>query len=283
MLGKVTATTVANQTVQGSNGVRYAYRRFGNSGGGVPVVLLQHFRGNLDNWDPALLDALAGEREVIAFNNVGVASTDGKTPNSVTQMARDAIIFLEALKLEEVDLLGFSLGGFVAQEIALLRPSLVRKLILAGTGPQGGPVMHGWRKDIAENARVDQAGAEQLLYIMFRHTPSSQAKGVEYLGRFMARKDRDAPSNVATRNAQYDAVVEWGVPDHNKLQRLAAIQQPTFVANGDDDLMCPPRLTHLMGGLIPNAEVKIYPDAGHGFLWQHHTEFGADVKAFLSA
>lgn len=283
MLGKVTATTVANQTVQGSNGVRYAYRRFGNSGGGVPVVLLQHFRGNLDNWDPALLDALAGEREVIAFNNVGVASTDGTTPNSVTQMARDAIIFLEALKLEEVDLLGFSLGGFVAQEIALLRPSLVRKLILAGTGPQGGPVMHGWRKDIADNARVDQAGAEQLLYIMFRHTPSSQAKGVEYLGRFMARKDRDAPSNVATRNAQYDAVVEWGVPDHNKLQRLAAIQQPTFVANGDDDLMCPPRLTHLMGGLIPNAEVKIYPDAGHGFLWQHHTEFGADVNAFLSA
>jgi pimeloyl-ACP methyl ester carboxylesterase len=283
MLGKVTATTVANQTVQGSNGVRYAYRRFGNSGGGVPVVLLQHFRGNLDNWDPALLDALAGEREVIAFNNVGVASTDGTTPNSVTQMARDAIIFLEALKLEEVDLLGFSLGGFVAQEIALLRPSLVRKLILAGTGPQGGPVMHGWRKDIADNARVDQAGAEQLLYIMFRHTPSSQAKGVEYLGRFMARKDRDAPSNVATRNAQYDAVVEWGVPDHNKLQRLAAIQQPTFVGNGDDDLMCPPRLTHLMGGLIPNAEVKIYPDAGHGFLWQHHTEFGADVNAFLSA
>lgn len=283
MLGKVTATTVANQTVQGSNGVRYAYRRFGNSGGGVPVVLLQHFRGNLDNWDPALLDALAGEREVIAFNNVGVASTDGTTPNSVTQMARDAIIFLEALKLEEVDLLGFSLGGFVAQEIALLRPSLVRKLILAGTGPQGGPVMHGWRKDIADNARVDQAGAEQLLYIMFRHTPSSQAKGVEYLGGFMARKDRDAPSNVATRNAQYDAVVEWGVPDHNKLQRLAAIQQPTFVANGDDDLMCPPRLTHLMGGLIPNAEVKIYPDAGHGFLWQHHAEFGADVNAFLSA
>jgi len=283
MLGKVTATTVANQTVQGSNGVRYAYRRFGNSGGGVPVVLLQHFRGNLDNWDPALLDALAGERELIAFNNVGVASTDGTTPNSVTQMARDAIIFLEALKLEEVDLLGFSLGGFVAQEIALLRPSLVRKLILAGTGPQGGPVMHGWRKDIADNARVDQAGAEQLLYIMFRHTASSQAKGVEYLGRFMARKDRDAPSNVATRNAQYDAVVEWGVPDHNKLQRLAAIQQPTFVANGDDDLMCPPRLTHLMGGLIPNAEVKIYPDAGHGFLWQHHKEFGTDVNTFLSA
>ena len=282
MLGKVTATTVANQTVRGSNDVHYAYRRFGNPGG-VPVVLLQHFRGNMDNWDPALLDALASEREVVVFNNVGVASTDGKTPSTVTQMARDAIVFVEALKLEQVDLLGFSLGGLVAQEIALLRPNLVRKLILAGTGPQGGPVMHGWRKDIADKARADQIDAKNLLYIMFKHTPTSEAKGMEFLGRFMERKDRDAPSDLATRDAQYDAVVEWGVPDHSKLQRLAAIHQPTLVANGDDDLMYPPQLTHLMGGLIPNAEVKIYPDAGHGFLWQHHKEFAADVNAFLSA
>jgi pimeloyl-ACP methyl ester carboxylesterase len=231
MLGNASATTATNQRVQGSNGVRYAYRRFGKSGG-VPVVLLQHFRGNLDNWDPALLDALASEREVIAFNNVGVASTDGATPSNVTQMARDAIIFLEGLKLEQVDLLGFSLGGFVAQKIALLRPNLVRKLVLAGTGPQGGPVMHGWRKDIADNARIEQIAPENLLYIMFKHTPSSQAKGMEYLGRFMERKDRDAPSSLATRDAQYDAVVEWGVPDYGKLQRLAAIQQPTLVASG---------------------------------------------------
>jgi pimeloyl-ACP methyl ester carboxylesterase len=281
MLGKVTATTVTTETIEGVNGVRYSYRRFGKSGG-VPLVLLQHFRGNLDNWDPALLDTLATEREVITVNNTGVASTGGTTPNTVAQMARDAITFIEALKLPEIDLLGFSLGGFVAQEIALLRPSLVRRLILAGTGPQGGPVMHGWRKDIADAARTDQIGAEPLLYIMFKQTPTSQAKGVEYLGRFMERKDRDASSALATRDAQYDAVVEWGIPDHGKLQRLAAISQPTFVANGDDDQMCPPRLTHLMGGLIPNAQVKIYPDAGHGFLWQHHKEFGADVNAFLS-
>ena len=201
MLGKVTATTVANQTVQGSNGVRYAYRRFGNSGG-VPLVLLQHFRGNLDNWDPALLDALASEREVIAVNNVGVASTDGQTPNTVTQMARDAIVFIDALKLAQVDLLGFSLGGFVAQEIALLRPHLVRKLILAGTGPRGGPVMHGWRKDIADNARVDQAGAAQLLYIMFKHTPSSQAKAWNISAASWSAKTatRQAPLQLVTRN-----------------------------------------------------------------------------------
>jgi pimeloyl-ACP methyl ester carboxylesterase len=281
MLGKVTATTVATQTIGGSNGVCYAYRRFGKSGG-VPLVLLQHFRGNLDSWDPALLDALAAEREVISFDNAGVGSTSGTAPTMVTQMARDAVIFIEALKLSEIDLLGFSLGGFIAQEIALLRPYLVRRLILAGTGPQGGPLMHGWRKDIADAVRADEVGAEQLLYIMFKQTRSSQAKGVEYLGRFMERKDRDAASTLLTRDAQYDAVVDWGVPDHNKLARLAAILQPTLVANGDDDLMCPPRLTHLMGGLIPNAQVKIYADAGHGFLWQHHKDFGADVNAFLS-
>ena len=282
MLGKVTATTVANQTVRGSNDVHYAYRRFGNPGG-IPVVLLQHFRGNMDNWDPALLDALASEREVIVFNNVGVASTDGRAPNTVTQMARDAIVFLEALELEQVDLLGFSLGGFVAQEIALLRPNLARKLILAGTGPQGGPVMHGWRKDIADNAHADQTDAETCSTSCSSIPPPAKPRAWSFWAASWQRKDRDAPSDLATRDAQYDAVVEWGVPDHNKLQRLAAIQQPTLVANGDGDLMCPPRLTHLMGGLIPHAQVKIYPDAGHGFLWQHHKEFAADVNAFLSA
>jgi pimeloyl-ACP methyl ester carboxylesterase len=278
---KTTYVNAPNQFVEAANGVKYAYRRYGKSGG-VPLVLLQHFRGNLDNWDPALMDTLAAEREVIAFDNTGVALSSGVTPNSVTQMARDAIIFIESLKLDRVDVLGFSLGGFVAQEVALLRPYLVRKLILAGTGPQGGPQMHGWRQDIADAARKPAPGAEEMLYIFFKHTETSQAKGGEFLGRFMQRQaDRDAASSMATVNAHYDAVVEWGIPDHNKLQRLAAIKQPTFVANGDDDLMIPPHLTHLLGALIPSAEVKIYPDAGHGFLFQHAAEFGGDVNRFL--
>ncbi|MBY0561896.1 alpha/beta hydrolase [Hyphomicrobium sp.] len=281
MLGKVTATTVATQTIEGANGVRYAYRRFGN-GGDVPLVLFQHFTGTLDFWDPALLDALAAEREVIIFNNTGVGSTSGTTPSTVQQMARDALTFIDALKLRKIDVLGFSLGGFIAQDIALARPRLVRRLVLAGTAPQGGPGLHGWRQDIYDATHTDNPGAGTLLYIMFKQTPTSQAKGNEYLGRFMERKDRDAPGTLATRDAQYDAVVEWGIPDHNKLERLAAITQPTFVANGDADYMCPTRLTHLMGGLIPNARVKIYPDAGHGFLWQHHGEFAADVNAFLA-
>jgi pimeloyl-ACP methyl ester carboxylesterase len=277
------AVAAPNQFVEAANGIRYAYRRFGKKGG-VPLVLMQHFRGNLDNWDSVLLDTLAAEREVIPFDNAGVSSTNGVTPSTVKQMARDAVAFVEALKLEQIDVLGFSLGGFVAQEIALLKPDLVRKVVLAGTGPQGGPQMHGWRKDIADAARKPDVGGPELLYIMFKHTPTSQAKGPEYLGRFMERQvDRDAPSTLATRDAQYDAVVDWGIPDHSKLQRLTAIQQPTFVANGDDDLMLPPRLSYLMAGLIPNAQIKIYPDASHGFLWQHNKEFGSDVNAFLSA
>src|SRR4029078_8661954 len=256
----ITAVNAATQTVEARNGVRYAYRRFGDAGD-VPLVLMQHFRGNLDHWDTELLDTLAAEREVIAFNNTGVASTNGEKPRSVQQMGRDATAFIEALKLEKVDVLGFSLGGFIAQEVALLKPDLVRKLVLAGTGPQGGPQMHGWRKDIADAARKPDAGAAELLYIMFKLTPTSQAKGPEYLGRFMERElDRDPPSSPATIEAQYDAVVEWGIPDHNKLQRLAAIRQPTFVAYGDGDLMLPPRLSHLMAGLIPNAQVQLYSD-----------------------
>ena len=276
-----THQTAPNLFIDAPNGVRYAYRRFGKPTG-VPLLLLQHFRGTLDNWDPFLTDSIAREREVILLDNVGVGLSSGTTPNTVAQMARDAIVFLDALALSQVDLLGFSLGGFVAQEIALLRPKQVRKLVLAGTGPQGGPLMHGWRQDIADAARTPELGGAELSYVFFPHTEAGRAKGMEFLGRFLLRSvDRDVPSDLATRDAQYDAVVDWGVPDHNKLQRLASIEQPTLAASGSNDLMIPTRLTHLLGALIPNAEVRIYPDAAHGFLWQYPKEFGKDVNAFL--
>ena len=277
-----THQTAPNLFIDAPNGVRYAYRRFGKPTG-VPLVFLQHFRGTLDNWDPFLTDSIAREREVILLDNVGVGLSSGTTPNTVAQMARDAIVFLDALALSQVDLLGFSLGGFVAQEIALLRPKQVRKLVLAGTGPQGGPLMHGWRQDIADAARTPELGGAELSYVFFPHTEAGRAKGMEFLGRFLLRSvDRDVPSeDLATRDAQYDAVVDWGVPDHNKLQRLASIEQPTLAANGSNDLMIPTRLTHLLGALIPSAEVRIYPDAAHGFLWQYPKEFGKDVNAFL--
>lgn len=281
-MSSFTTATTPTSFVEAANGVRYAYRRYGVERG-IPLVLLPRFRGDLDAWDPALQDAIAADRCIILVNNRGVSSTSGITPSTVTEMARDIIAFCAALDLRTIDLLGFSLGGFVAQEVALIRPDLVRRLILAATGPQGGPNMHGWRKDIADAARADEPGGAELLKVFFKPTPTSQKAGQDYIGRFLLRQeDRDVASTLQTRDAHYDAVCDWGIPDHSKLQRLQAIKQPTFIANGDADAMIPPSLSHLMAGLIPDSKVKIYPDAGHGFLFQHHAEFAADVNRFLN-
>jgi pimeloyl-ACP methyl ester carboxylesterase len=264
-----------------AGGVDFAYRRFGRPAG-LPLVLLQHFRGNLDNWDPALTDALAAEREVILVDYPGGGSSTGQPSTVIAETARQMIAFMAALGLDRIDLLGFSIGGFVAQEIALVRPTLVRRLVLAATGPKGAPGMHGWREDIAAAAR-GESKPENLLYIMFAHTESSQAKGMEFLGRFMQRQEgRDAPTSDAARDAQYDAIVEWGIPDHAALQRLTGIQSPTLIIQGDDDLMIPTRLSHLLAGLIPDARIHIYPDSAHGFLFQYPTEVTAEVNAFLA-
>ena len=262
-------------------GSEFAYRRFGRPGD-LPLVMLQHFRGNLDNWDPALTDALAAEREIILVDYPGVGSSTGEPSDSIAKTARQIIAFADALALGEIDLLGFSIGGFVAQEMALVRPTLVRRLVLAATGPKGAPGMHGWRDDIAAAAR-GESKPENLLYIMFAHTETSQAKGMEFLGRFMERQEgRDAPTSDAARDAQYDAIVEWGIPDHAALQRLTGIKSPTLIIQGDGDLMIPTKLSHLMAGLIPDAQIRIYPDSAHGFLFQYPAEVAAEVNAFLA-
>ena len=281
MIASVPATHVTAPTqVAQAMGIEFAYRRFGRPAG-LPLVLLQHFRGNLDNWDPALTDALAAGREVILVDYPGVGSSSGEPSSAIELTARQMIAFVAALGLEQVDLLGFSIGGFVAQEIALVRPSLVRRLILAATGPKGAPGMHGWRADIAAAAR-GESKPENLLYIMFARSETSQAKGREFLGRLLQRQDgRDVPTSDAARDAQYDAVCTWGIPNHAALQRLTAIASPTLVIQGDDDLMIPTQLSHLMAGLIPDAQIRIYPDAAHGFLFQHPAAVAADVGAFL--
>jgi pimeloyl-ACP methyl ester carboxylesterase len=272
--------TAPTQRVEAA-GINFAYRRFGRPAQ-VPLVMLQHFRGNLDNWDPALINALADQREVVLVDYPGVGASTGTPSSSVAETARQMIAFVTAFGLERVDLLGFSIGGFVAQEIALVRPTLLRRLILAATGPKGGPGMHGWRDDIAAAAR-GESRPENLLYIMFAHTDTSQAKGREYLGRFLQRRDRDAPTSDAARDAQYDAVVDWGIPDHGALQRLTGITHRTLVLQGDNDLMIPTKLSHLLAGLIPDARIRIYPDAAHGFLFQYPTEVAATVNEFLAA
>ncbi|HEX6713305.1 MAG TPA: alpha/beta hydrolase, partial [Thermoleophilaceae bacterium] len=260
----------------------YAYRTTG-AGDANPLVLLQHFRGNLDNWDPALIDALARGREVITFDNRGVAGSSGTTPSTVAQMALDAIDFIDALAVGEVDLLGFSLGSFVAQEIALVRPSLVRKVVLASSAPQGASGMHGWAPEVIDAIGKPETSGAEYLSVFFADSDSSRAAGMEVAGRFGARTDdRDAPTTWQTRLAQYDAVCAWGQPNHSLLERVSAIDKPVFVANGDSDPMILPRYSYLLAGLIPGARLKIYPDAAHGFLFQHHAKFAADVEEFLT-
>jgi pimeloyl-ACP methyl ester carboxylesterase len=276
------ALTAPTQFAREADGVTYAYRRFGKPSD-VPLLMLQHFRGSIDNWDPALVDALAAEREVILVDYAGVSSSTGRPAHTVAEMARQVIAFADAIGLTRTDLLGFSLGGFVAQDVTLTRPALVRRLVLAGTGPKGAPGTHGWRHDITNHTHQDNLGGEDLLYIFFAHTETSQAKGVEYLGRFLQRtEDRDPASSLEVRDAQYDAVLDWGIPDYGALQRLSGIKAPTLILQGDDDLMIPTRLSHLMAGLIPHARLRIYPEAAHGSIFQYPQQAAADVNAFLS-
>jgi pimeloyl-ACP methyl ester carboxylesterase len=272
-----------NSAVRAANGVNYAYRDTGRREGTVPLVLLQHFRGNLDSWDPVLIDALAPSRRVITVDNAGVGGSTGTTPDTIEQLARDAIAFISALDLGQVDLLGFSIGSFVAQEIALRRPALVRRLILASSAPMGAAGMHGWAPSVIGAIGTPQTSPEEYLSVFFAASAASQQAGQEALGRMYARtEDRDETTTWATREAQYDAVCAWGIPDHSALERLTALEMPVFVANGDSDPMIRPHYSYLLAGLIPQARVKIYPDSAHGFLFQYHAEFAADVTDFLS-
>jgi pimeloyl-ACP methyl ester carboxylesterase len=283
MLTTDSLLTAPNRAVEAANGVMYAYRRLGHASSAPPLVLLQHYRGNLDNWDPALVDALASMREVILFDNAGVGGSSGSTPRTVTEMAHDALRFLEALELHEVDLLGFSLGGFVAQELVLIRPRLVRRLVLAGTGPQGGEDMHGFADDVYASAIRDEPGAEDLLALFFERSETSVAAGWEFVQRIFARaEDRDADTTLATRDAQLDAIHTWGIPDPSRLDRLAGITQPVLVAHGDNDRMVPTPNSHLLVERLPHARLQIYPDAGHGFLFQYPHEFAAEIQTFLA-
>ncbi len=279
------AATAPNRHVDAANGVTYRYRRFGTpTDSGTPLIFLQHYRGTLDNWDPLLVDTIAAQREVILVDNAGIAGSTGTTPSTVEEMARDALAFLDALKITRYDLLGFSLGGFIAQEVTLRRPWQVRRVVLAGTGPQGGRGMHLFIPEVLEIALKDASTPEDILTLFFEHSASSRAKGTAFLERLRQHTaDRDADSTLATRDAQLTAISTWGIPDETRLPRLAGIHQPVLVANGDNDLMVPTQNSYLLADHLPNAKLSIYPDPARGLLLQYPVKIGNEVNAFLGA
>jgi pimeloyl-ACP methyl ester carboxylesterase len=275
-----THDTVATAYVE-ADGVRFAYRRFGRTEK-TPVVFLQHFRGTMDNHDPAITDALAEDRQVILFDNRGIGATNGIACETVEDMARDAALFIDALGLSTVDVLGHSMGGEVAQMLALARPELVRRLILVGTGPRGGEGMATLKPSTAELfAKVYDRQDEMWLPIMFAPSETSDAAGRAYLQRIRRRPDRDAPVTAEAALAHSTAAREFGRPRADGYADLQRIARPTLVVNGSDDVVIPTVNSFILQQHVPYAKLVLYPDSGHGAHYQFHEDFVAQVKLFL--
>ncbi|TPM24852.1 alpha/beta hydrolase [Mesorhizobium sp. B2-3-5] len=263
------------------DGVTYAYRSLGTPSG-TPLVLLNRFRGTMDEWDPAFLDRVAARRYVVIFDNVGVARSSGEASPHMADWARNAGVFIDGLGFKQVDLLGFSFGGLVAQELTLQRPGLVRRLIIAGSGAgyvQGANLN---RKAI-EVATKPTNTDEDFLYLFFKDTETSQAAGRAHLARLRERKDAFVSLvSEKTWKAMLSAGADVGTPETSLLNRVGAIRQPVLIANGNEDIMIPTFQSYALAQAIPNARLIIYPDSGHAFLFQYSREFGDEVIRFLS-
>ena len=265
-----------------ADGIRFAYRRFGDPVG-TPIVLLQHFVGNLDNYDPAITDALAMGREVILTDNAGVGLSSGTAPDTVAGMARAAASLIDALGLEHVDLFGFSMGGYVAQQIAVDRPELVRRIVLVGTGPRGGDGMGQLDPDVAPLfGTVHDPQDLMWLPIFFSPSEDSQAAGRRFLERIRARtEDRDAPVSAATVAAHSAAAREWGAPAAGSFDYLKSIAQPTLVVNGSNDIVVATVNSYILQQHLPNAELILFPDSNHGSHFQFTEQFNRYLADFV--
>ncbi|MFF5924351.1 alpha/beta fold hydrolase [Streptomyces flavochromogenes] len=264
-------------------GVDFVYRRLGPEGGGVPLILLHHLTAVLDNWDPRVVDGLAARRQVIAFDNRGVGASGGSTPDTIEAMARDAVLFVRALGFEQVDLIGLSMGGFIAQVIAAEEPQLVRRVVLAGTGPAGGSgidkVTGLILRDILKGF-LTRKDPKQFLF--FTDTEHGRREARAFLERLKERtSDRDRAISLTSFRAQLKAIHRWGLQAPADLSR---IHQPVLVANGESDRMVPSENTLDLAARLPRSElVPLYPDAGHGGIFQFHNEFVARALGFLEA
>jgi pimeloyl-ACP methyl ester carboxylesterase len=260
---------------------RYAYRSLGSETG-VPLLFLQHFMGTMDNWDPEITDPLSQSRPIILFDNAGVGRSEGKTPDTVRGMAAHVLAFADALDLKTIDVLGFSLGGMVAQEIALQRPSLVRRLVLAGTGPEGGENMSMLKPELLAILQ-DPDWNTRVRKLFFSPTATSQAAGRAFEKRQATRTiDKEPMSGQDVFTAQAAAIDAWEKSfQGERFARLAQLESPTLVFNGNKDIMIPTRNSFLLSDHLPNAQLAIYPDSGHGALFQYSSRFVRLVTAFI--
>jgi pimeloyl-ACP methyl ester carboxylesterase len=272
-----THQTAATQFVE-ANGIRFAYRRFGNPQGS-PIVLNQHFKGTMDYWDPAVTDGLARTRGVILFDNAGIASSSGEVPPSIPQMGANAIAFIRALSLSKVDILGFSIGGMVAQEIVLQAPDLARKLILVGTGPRGADMSASKSAEIF--AGVYDPPEHLWLAVHFSPSAAGRAAGLAFLERKLRRKDRDPEVTEDAAARQREAIGNYITGGESAQDHLRDIRFPTLVVQGSNDVIIPTVNSYVLQQKLPNAQLILYPDANHGSFYQYPDLFLKHATIFL--
>jgi pimeloyl-ACP methyl ester carboxylesterase len=264
-----------------AGGVDFAYRELGTNNPGTPVVFLVNLAAVLDNWDPRIVDGFAAKRRVITFDNRGVGASSGSPATSIEQMAKDAITFIKAMGFEHVDLFGFSMGGMIAQEIALMEPQLVSKMIIAGTGPAGGEgISTVARVTYLDMLRGFLTHQDPKQFLFFTRTPDGIRAGKEFLARLKERsQNRDKDATVTVLQAQLKALRRWG---SKAPADLSEICQPVLVANGDSDRMVPSKNTYDLARRLPNSDLVIYPDSGHGAVFQFHADFVPKALEFLA-
>jgi pimeloyl-ACP methyl ester carboxylesterase len=273
-------TTVPTQFIS-ADGVSFAYREYGQQNGGTPVIFLNHLAAVLDNWDPRIIDGIAAKHHVVIFDNRGVGASTGEPAKSIEQMADDAITFIQAKGFKKVDLFGFSMGGMISQEIALKQPQLIRKMILSGTGPAGGiGISTVGRVSNWDLVRGMATRQDPKVYLFFTRTDNGKAAAKQFVQRINERtENRDKEITLTAYRAQLKALKKWG---NKKPTDLSIIQQPVLVANGDHDRMVPTVNTYDLAKRLPNSSLIIYPDAGHGGIFQFNQDFVKQSLTFLA-